>query len=91
MIPCRHKMPRREKVQYTIRGVPTEVDQALKEKSRRRGISLNQLLVEELTEATGGEPKTRRSLKPLLGKWQDDPEFDRILEEQRRIDQEMWR
>lgn len=84
-------MPRREMVQYTIRGVPAEVDQALREKSRQRGISLNQLLVEELTEATGGEPKRRRSLQHLLGKWQDDPEFDRILEEQRQIDQEMWR
>jgi hypothetical protein len=83
-------MPAR-KIQYTIRGIPEEVDLALRRRSRERGISLNQLLVEELTEATGGEPKTRRSLQPLLGKWQDDPEFDRILEEQRRIDQEMWR
>jgi hypothetical protein len=60
--------------------------------SKQRGVSLNQLLLERLQDATGVEPrKKERSLASIAGKWQEDPEFDRILEEQRQIDWEMWR
>jgi len=84
-------MPRKT-IQYTIRGVPPEVDHALRRMSKQRGVSLNQLLLERLQDATGVEPrKKERSLASIAGKWQEDPEFDRILEEQRQIDWEMWR
>ena len=80
------------KLQYTIRGVPVEVDRALRRMSRQRGVSLNQLLLERLQESTGIEPrKVERSLASIAGKWHEDPEFDRILDEQRQIDREMWR
>jgi hypothetical protein len=68
------------------------VDGALRRKARQRGMSLNQLLVEELSAAGGGTRKRRvRSLQDLGGRWQDDEEFDRILAEQRRIDPELWK
>lgn len=76
-------------VQYTIRGVPREVDQALRKKAHQRKVSLNRLLVEELTNAAGG--RSHRSLKSIAGRWKKDPEFDRILTEQRRIDWSLWR
>ncbi len=85
-------MPTRSSVQYTIRGIPPEVDKALRRKAHARKVSLNQLLVDELTNATGeAAPKKYRSLKGLRGMWKKDPEFDRILAEQRKIDWEMWR
>ncbi|MEK7753314.1 MAG: hypothetical protein AAB654_15425 [Acidobacteriota bacterium] len=85
-------MPTRLPVQYTIRGIPPDVDQALRRKAHRRKISLNQLLVEELVNATGASPKrSYRSLKPLAGRWKEDPEFDRILADQRQIDWSLWR
>lgn len=72
-------------IQYTIRGIPQEVDKALRRRARQRGISLNRLLVEKLCVAGGVLEKPRyRSLKSLGGRWRDDPEFDRILAEQRR-------
>ncbi len=79
-------------VQYTIRGIPREVDQALRKKAHERKISLNRLLVAELTNAAGlsGERKYR-SLKGIAGTWEEDPEFDRVLEEQRRIDWSLWK
>jgi hypothetical protein len=62
------------------------VDRVLRRKARQRGISLNQLLVQELSLAGGGAGGRRyRHLKDLGGRWQDDPEFDRILAEQRRV------
>ncbi len=78
-------------VQYTVRGIPREVDQALRRRARQRGVSLNRLLVEELSAAGGGLGDRRyRSLKSLGGRWQDDPEFERILADQRRIDRKLW-
>ncbi|HKE24327.1 MAG TPA: hypothetical protein VKB88_18320 [Bryobacteraceae bacterium] len=38
-----------ESVQNTIRGVPRDVDRALRQKAARRKQSLNQLILEELT------------------------------------------
>jgi hypothetical protein len=85
-------MPAKRSLQYTIRGVPPDVDKALRRRARQRGISLNRLLIEELCAAGGvGEPRRYRSLEGIAGRWQDDPEFDRILDEQRQIDPELWK
>jgi len=79
-------------VQYTIRGVPREVDRALRTLAHQRRLSLNRLLVEQLTDAAlGAEQRRYRSLKDVAGKWQKDREFDRVLAEQRRIDRNLWR
>lgn len=85
-------MPANSQVQYTVRGVPREVDKVLRRRARQRGISLNRLLVEELSAVGGGVQGRRyRLLKDLGGRWQDDPRFDRILAEQRRIDPDLWK
>ena len=85
-------MPTVGSLQYTIRGIPREVDRVLRRKARQRGISLNQLLVEELSAIGGGARARRlRSLDELGGVWQEDPEFDRILNEQRQIDPALWK
>jgi hypothetical protein len=77
--------------QYTIRAIPAEVDEALRKKAKAKGVSLNRLLLDELIAATGVTQARRRSIEPLLAKWQDDPAFDAALEEQRRIDWDSWR
>jgi len=85
-------MPTQSGIQYTVRGVPREIDRALRRKARQRGVSLNRLLVEELSAAGGGLPGRRyRSLDSLGGRWREDPEFNRILAEQRRIDPDLWK
>jgi hypothetical protein len=84
-------MPINLGVQYTVRGVPREVDKILRRRAHQRGISLNQLLVEEICAAGGGQRRRYRSLKDLGGRWQEDPEFNRILAEQRRIDADLWK
>ena len=85
-------MPVQAVKQYTIRGIPREVDQALRRKARERSISLNRLLVEELIQASGAASERRyRSLEQFAGAWKKDPEFDRVLEEQRQIDGSGWK
>jgi hypothetical protein len=83
-------MPTKADIQYTIRGVPPEVDAALRRRARQRRVSLNQLLVEELS-AAGGTGLRRRQLSSLPGRWHNDRKFDRIVAEQRTIDEDLWK
>ena len=77
-------------MQYTVRGVPREVDRALRRKAAKRKLSLNQFLVEELSEAAIGTRK-RADFSDLVGKWTPDPTFDEVLAATRRIDWGKWR
>jgi hypothetical protein len=79
-----------EVVQYTIRGVPSEVDRVLRKKAAQLKISLNQVVIEELTRATIG--RTRKAdFSDLVGQWTPDPAFDEIIAAQRQIDWDKWK
>ncbi len=79
-----------ESIQYTIRGVPREVDRILRQKAARRKQSLNQMILDELTVATVGR-KHRADFSDLVGRWVSDPAFDEILAAQRQIDWDKWK
>jgi hypothetical protein len=79
-----------ETVQYTIRGVPREVDRALRAKAAQMKISLNQVVVNELIRVTIGHTR-KADFSGLVGQWTPDPEFDDILASQRQIDWEKWK
>jgi hypothetical protein len=76
--------------QYTVRGVPSEVDRALRKKAAQHKKSLNQIIVEELALATIG-PTKRVDFSDLVGRWTPDPAFDEILAAQRQIDWDKWK
>jgi hypothetical protein len=80
-------------MQYTIRDIPKRLDEAIRERARREGKSLNQTTIEALLRAFGltGERVKHRDLSDVAGTWGDDAEVDAALEDQRRIDEEMWR
>ncbi len=42
------------------------------------------------TDAAGNPLPKRRDFSDLAGTWVEDPEFDAALEDQRRIDWELW-
>jgi hypothetical protein len=77
-------------LQYTIRGVPPEVDRVLRQKAALRKQSLNQLVLDELTRVTIGQP-VRADFSDLVGKWTPDPAFDEIIAAQRQIDWDKWK
>ena len=77
-------------IQYTIRGVPREVDAILRRKAAQRAQSLNQVVLEELAAATGGR-KVRTEFSDVLGRWTPDAAFDDIISSQRKIDPEKWK
>lgn len=79
-----------EFVQYTIRGIPKEVDRALRRKASQRKQSLNQLLVEELSTAMLGR-KQKADFSDLAGRWSPDKAFGEILATQRKVDVDQWK
>jgi len=77
-------------IQYTVRGVPLDVDRVLRKKAAQRKQSLNQVILEELTIAAVGQ-KRRANFSDLVGRWTADPAFDEVLAGQRQIDPDKWK
>jgi len=88
---CHHvgMRPQSRSIQYTIRGIPPEVDSALRRRAAQRKQSLNRFIVDELTVATGGH-RRRADFSHLVGRWTADSAFDKILAAQRQIDPDRW-
>lgn len=80
-------------VQYTIRNVPKVLDKALRSRAARLSKSLNEVAIEALADGVGisEKLKERRDLDFFFGSWVEDPAVDQALEDQRKIDEEMWR
>ena len=77
-------------MQYTIRGIPREVDRALRHKAAQRKQSLNQVILDELTQVTVG-CKMKADFSDLVGRWTPDAAFDEILAAQRQPDPDQWK
>jgi hypothetical protein len=75
---------------YTVRGVPAEVDAALRKKASKTNRSLNQVIVDELSHSALVKPK-KIDLSDIAGKWEEDPAFDEIIASQRKIDWAKWK
>ena len=82
-----------ECMQYTIRGIPTAVDNALRERARAAGKSLNAAAVDALSEGSGmaGKPRKRRDLGDIAGTWKADRAVESALAAQDRVDEDLWR
>ena len=80
-------------MRYTLRNVPWQLDRALRAKAKREHKSLNEVLLAALQQAVGidGQPPAQLHLADITGTWQDDPEQERALAEQRDIDPELWK
>lgn len=87
----------------TIHDLPIELHQALTVRAAAEKTSVAKALVEAAAERLGvalppptsepkgnGAPKKYRDLSDIAGTWVEDPEFDAILAEQRKIDPELW-
>ena len=80
-------------MQYTIRGIPLAIDNALRARARADGKSLNEAAVAALAEGTGvtGAPRKRRDLGDIAGTWKADKAFEAALAAQDRVDKDLWR
>jgi hypothetical protein len=80
-------------MQYTLRDVPPAIDLELRRRAKVQGKSLNKVAIEALARGAGlGEaPQRQRDLSDISGTWSEDPEFDRAVVAQHRIDKRLWR
>ena len=79
--------------QYTLRNVPTRVDQELRRRAREEGKSLNQAALEALERGVGLQPASieNHSFDDLSGAWVADPECEEALGKMRlAIDWDLW-
>lgn len=78
--------------QYTIRNVPEAIDRELRERAKRKGITLNDAAVEAMRRGLGVAETdvVYGDLDDLIGTWKRDDEFDRAIEEQDKVDTDAW-
>jgi hypothetical protein len=78
---------------YTLDIVPDELDRALRARAAAERKSPEQAILDALARDLGmsSPASKRRDLSDIAGSWEDDPEFDAALEDQRRIDWELWK
>jgi hypothetical protein len=86
--------------QVTVRGLPREVEEMIKKEARRKGLSLNKAFVSVLERAAVGKKGVKNKkrnlyhdLDHLFGIWskQEFAVFQRNLDIQRKIDEELWK
>jgi hypothetical protein len=81
----------------TVRGVPPEVERVIQRRSSASGESVNKTVLELIEEGAGLRRKRRKALHHdldgLFGVWsrQEAAAFDRLLAEQRKIDEDLWK
>lgn len=88
-------------IQYTIRGIPPEIDAKLRRIARLRNQSLNQVVLEKIASNTSGFPKkSLRVTKPKVNTDFDDlfgkitpleVEVEEALSSQRIVSAKDWR
>ena len=80
-------------MQYTVRGIPSPVDSALRERAKAEGKSLNDVTIEALADGAGvsGAPRRRRLLQDLAGTWLTELGVDSALQDQKQIDVDLWK
>jgi hypothetical protein len=87
-------------IQYTIRGIPAQVDSRLRRLARLRGQSLNQIVIEQLTaESKPSHKQAFSSKKPTVNTDFDDlfglmtplePAVETVLQAQRTVNPKDW-
>ena len=82
-----------ESKQYTVRGVPRQLDDRVREEARRYETSVNATLLEALARGLEGheEPAESHDLDDLAGTWIEDDAFDEAIAAFQSVDEALWR
>ncbi len=69
------------------------LDEAIRERAKAEGKSLNAVAVEALAEGVGlgDEAVVRRDLSDVAGAWKKDAAFEAALAAQDRVDAALWK
>ena len=85
----------RKRSYLTVRNVPEDVARELEQERKRRGLSLNQTVVNTLRKGLGlGEPRKSNGLAELARRWhrREFEAFERNIQDTAEtIDEDVWR
>ena len=75
----------------SLRNLPEEVERAIRETSRREGLSLNKATL-RLLQASLSKPARNSDFEEFFGKWSDAEAdaFNAALAEMRKVDPTDW-
>jgi len=83
--------------QITLRGMDPEIERKVRRLARKRGQSLNRIILDMIYNHTGLKKEDKRpladSLRTLAGGWnkEDASEFLESIKSCEQLDEEMWR
>lgn len=82
----------------TLRNLPPEVAEAVRERAKRGKTSVNKAVIGLLEESMGKKPRNKEQVRyhdldHLAGTWtkEEAEQFEKLLAEQRAIDPELWK
>jgi len=80
-------------MQYTIRGIPEALDEAIRERAQAEGKSLNEVAVEALTDGLGlgATDIVRRDLSDVACTWKTEEAVESALKDQDHVDPDLWK
>ena len=80
-------------MQYTLSGIPPVLDEAIRERAKEEGKSLNEVAVEALADGLGlgDEEIVRRDLSDIVGTWRREAAVEAALAAQDRVDEGLWK
>ena len=82
--------------QITLRGMDPDIEREIRRMAKKRGKSLNRVILDMICEHTGVTKKDKKpladSLKKLAGGWseKDAAQFLESIKSCEQIDEEMW-
>jgi hypothetical protein len=80
-------------VQYTIRGIPSDVDIMIRKRAKREGKSFNKTVVDLLEKSLFTKIAANKSenfFKDFVGSNTIDEYFDEALDAQSQVDESLW-
>jgi hypothetical protein len=79
-------------MQYTIRGITAQIDEAARERAKAEGKSLNEAVLEALVNGLGlSEDVVRRDLSDVAGAWKKDAALEAALAAKDRVEAGLWK
>jgi len=79
-------------IQYTIRNIPSAVDQVIRKRAKQQGTSFNQTVVDLLSLQVFGTttPKEDEHFDWLFNQGGLGPEFDQAIQDLSQVDEALW-
>ena len=80
-------------MQYTIRGITAQIDEAARERAKAEGKSLNDVALQALASGLGlgDEEVVRRDLSDVAGTWKKDAALEGALAARDRVEGGLWK